>query len=222
MKSLSYTLLSDGSSDRMLMPILDWLLYQHCPEYAVNPNWADLGRLRKPPKTLPDKIRTTLDLYPCDILFIHRDAEKETYDTRYAQITRALEGIESPPLVCVIPVRMQEAWLLFDEKAIRRASGNPNGRSALYLPTPHSVESLSDPKAFLFELIRAASGLHGARLKKLDPYRLVFRVSQYIDDFSLLRMVNAFDAMERLLENVLIVNGWKIGLRVARNRSGRG
>lgn len=212
MKSLSYTLLSDGSSDRMLMPILDWLLFQHCPEYAVNPNWADLGRLRKPPKTLPDKIRTTLDLYPCDILFIHRDAEKKTYDIRYTQITRALEGIESPPSVCVIPVRMQEAWLLFDEKAVRRASGNPNGRSALCLPTPHSVESLTDPKEYLFGLIRSASGLKGVRLKKLDPRKHAFLVSQYISDFSPLRMVNAFVAMERWLENVLIVNGWKIGL----------
>lgn len=70
MKSIRYTLLSDGSSDRMLMPILDWLLCQHCPEYALESDWADLSRLPQPPKTLPDRIKDTLELYPCDLLFI--------------------------------------------------------------------------------------------------------------------------------------------------------
>lgn len=211
MKSIRYTLLSDGSSDRMLMPILDWLLYQHCPEYAVNSDWADLGRLRQPPKALPEKIRKTLDLYPCNILFIHRDAEKEAYDTRYNQITRALEGIDSPPAICVIPVRMQEAWLLFDEAAIRRASGNPNGRTNLNLLNPGSVESLPDPKQLLFDLIRTSSGRSGARLKKLNPHKCAFLVSQSISDFSPLRSINAFQALENQLKGTLVDNGWMAG-----------
>ena len=56
MKEIRYTLLSDGSSDKALLPILSWLLYQHCPEYAIQSQWADLGRLPKPPKQLPEKI----------------------------------------------------------------------------------------------------------------------------------------------------------------------
>ena len=46
MRTIRYTLLSDGSSDKMLMPILDWLLYQHCPEYSVKSAWADLANFR--------------------------------------------------------------------------------------------------------------------------------------------------------------------------------
>jgi hypothetical protein len=206
MKTIRYTLLSDGSSDRMLMPILDWLLHQHCPEHAVESDWADLGRLRQPLKTLPEKVRVTLDLYPCDILFIHRDAEKEPYETRYAQIIRALEGLDTPPAICVIPVRMQEAWLLFDESAIRKGAGNPNGRTPLNLPSLNLVDNLPDPKQYLFDLIRTSSGLKGARLKKLDHRKCAFLVSQSISDFSPLRSVKAFQALENQLKSTLSVS----------------
>ena len=206
MRTIRYTLLSDGSSDKMLMPILDWLLYQHCPEYAVKSAWADLAKLPRPPKTLPDKIRETLDLYPCDILFIHRDAEKESYENRYSQIAKALKEIDTPPAIYVIPVRMQEAWLLFNETAIRRAAGNPNGNNQIRLPPLKSVENLPDPKQILFDLIRESSGLKGVRLKKLNHHKYAFDVSQHITDFSPLRSVNAFQALEDQLKKTLALN----------------
>lgn len=211
MKTIRYTLLSDGSSDRMLMPILDWLLRQHCPEHAVESDWADLGRVPQPPKTLPDKIKMALELCPCNLLFIHRDAEKVPFDKRHAEITKALDGLETPPTICVIPVRMQEAWLLFSESAIRRAAGNPNGRNCLNVPSITSVENIPDPKQVLFNLIRESSELSGARLKKLNPHKRAFLVSQSIDDFSSLRSVGAFQTLENHLINVLVANGWKSG-----------
>jgi len=203
MNSIRYTLLCDGSSDRMLLPIIDWLLYRHYPESAVQSAWADLGRLPQPPKTLPDKIVTTLDLYPCDILFIHRDAEKEPFETRYQQIMQALRGLKTPPVICVIPVRMQEAWLLFDEAAIRRAAGNPNGRNPLNLPNMMVVENLPNPKELLFTLISESSGLKGARLKKLNLHKCAFLVSQAIVDFSPLRSLGAFKALEEQMQITL-------------------
>lgn len=189
------------------MPILDWLFHQHCPEQAVESAWADLGRLPRPPKTLPDKIMTALDLHVCDILFIHRDAEKELFETRYSQITTALEGLETPPVICVIPVRMQEAWLLFDESAIRRAAGKPNGVTALNLPSLKTVENLPDPKQFLFDLIRESSELKGARLKKLNHRKCAFLVSQSIVDFSPLRSLSAFYALEEHMKKTLTAIG---------------
>lgn len=211
MKMIRYTLLSDGSSDRMLMPILEWLLCQHCMEHAVESAWADLGRLPQPPKSLPDKIRVTLDLYPCDLLFIHRDAEKVSFETRHAEITKALDGLETPPAICVIPVRMQEAWLLFDEPAIRSAAGNPNGRNKLILPDTRLAENIPDPKELLFSIIRASSGLRGTRLKKMNLHKCAFLVSQSIDDFSPLRSIKAFQALEVQLKSALVANGWKSG-----------
>jgi hypothetical protein len=212
MSTIRYTLLSDGSSDRMLMPILGWLLYQHCPEYAVESAWADLGRLQQPPKTLTDRIKTALDLYPCDLLFIHRDAEKESYETRHAEIINALSGLDTPPAICVIPVRMQEAWLLFDELAIRRAAGNPNGRITLDLPPLASVEKLPDPKHLLLDLISRSSEFAGARLKKLknNLRSVVHLVSQNIGDFSPLRNVQAFRYLENELLIVVQQQGWNL------------
>jgi len=56
---------------------------------------------------------------------------------------------------------MQEAWLLLDESAIRRASGNPNEGMALTLPDPGGVECIADPKTTLHELLTRASGQAG-------------------------------------------------------------
>jgi hypothetical protein len=181
MKTIRYTLLSDGSSDRMLMPIIEWLLCQHCPEIAVESSWADLGRLPQPPRTLFDKIVMALELYPCDMIFVHRDAESESYEMRHAEISREMDNmLDAPPRICVIPVRMMEAWFLCDELAIRKAAGNPHSRNSLNLPNAKSLESLSDPKKFLFDLIKDSSGRRGVRLKKLNLHRCAFRVSQYI------------------------------------------
>lgn len=209
MKMIRCTLLSDGSSDRMLMPIIDWLLYQHCSEIAVESSWADLSRLREPPKTLQRKILVALDLYPCDLLFIHRDAESETYAMRHAEICRELGKFATPPAVCVIPVRMLEAWFLFEKSAIQKAAGNPNGRNLLNLPDVSSLENLPNPKKLLFDLIKESSGRSGVRLKKLNLHRCAFLVSNFIDDFSPLRSLNAFQSLEMELVTTLKGQGWK-------------
>ena len=67
------------------------------------------------------------------MLFIHRDAEREPHEKRVAEVEAALEGVElgETQPVPVVPIRMQEAWLLFDERAIRYASGNPKGRTPM-------------------------------------------------------------------------------------------
>jgi hypothetical protein len=120
---LSYTLLSDGSSDRTLIPILNWLLSTYLENYAIQAQWADLSRVNKSLRsTLEERIRLSLELHPCDILFIHRDAEKSSYDARVNEICEVLDELGSSidvPTVCVVPVRMTEAWLLFDIAALQ-------------------------------------------------------------------------------------------------------
>jgi len=115
----------------LLYPIT-WILRQHFP-FAVNGTWADLRRLPSPPKDLRGRIDAALDLYPCDLLFIHRDAEGVPLDQRVAEIEDAVVGLPAPR-VPVVPVRMQEAWLLIDEPALRRAAGNPHGGVSLAMP----------------------------------------------------------------------------------------
>jgi hypothetical protein len=98
---------------------------------------------------------------------------------------------------------MQEAWLLFDERAIRHAAANRNGRIPLDMPHLRHLESIADPKAVLHELLRAASELSGRRRKKFRVEQAVFRVSQFIDDFRPLRELSAFSAFENETREVL-------------------
>ncbi len=212
MKQLRYTLLTDGSSDKALLHILTWLLRTHQVECAIQPTWADLRRLPKPPKKLSEKIQSSIELYPCDLLFIHRDAERESPEKRVAEIEQALSDISSivlPPTVCVVPVRMQEAWLLFDEVALRKAAGNPRGRMSLQLPDISKIEQLPDPKDTLHGLLRQASGLAGRRLQKLSVYELVHRIAELIEDFSPLRNLPAFNALEAKIQEIIEQQGWQ-------------
>jgi hypothetical protein len=163
MKELRYTLLSDGSSDSALIPVLTWLLQAHLVDCAIQHEWADLRRVPKSLKdTFSKRIKLAVELYPCELLFIHRDAEKEPRQKRVDEIRKAKEEAGesvSVPTVCVVPVRMTEAWLLFDETALRRAAANPNGKHPLQLPDLTKLEDKPDPKELLYKLLGEASGL---------------------------------------------------------------
>ncbi len=207
MNELRYTLITDGSSDTVLIPIITWALRVNGIEGAIQPQWADL-RLFSEGAKLDEKIRTSIEYYPCDILFIHRDAEKELRENRAKQIwaayctCRMTKIIPIPP-ICVIPVRMQEAWLLFDETAIRQAAGNKNGRMSLPLPPLNTIESIPDPKNLLHECLRRASGRTGRRLKKFRPASSAHQIPNFIEDFTPLRSLSAFIAFEKDLRGTL-------------------
>lgn len=196
---LRYTLLSDGVSDQALLPLLTWLLRQRQVNCPIQAEWADLRWLPRPPKLLAERIRRSLDLYPCELLFVHRDAEKEPRAKRVAEIVAAMAELENgtvPAAVCVVPVRMQEAWLLFDEPALRRAAGNPRGKHDLALPPVGKLEALPDPKLILHELLREASGLQGRRRKQFPASTNARRVAEFSETFAPLRALPAFRALE--------------------------
>ena len=147
MTDLRYTLLCDGSSDRALLPLVTWSLQEQGITSPIYPEWANLGVLRHPPVSLSGKIRAAMDLYPCELLFIHRDCETQTVADRQNEIANAVEEAfgdsdSHVPVVCVVPCRMTEAWLLISEDAIRIASGNPNGRARLAMPAHDQLEGL--------------------------------------------------------------------------------
>lgn len=213
MPEIRYTLLADGTSDRALIPHLTWLLQQRLPLYAMQAEMAELWTLppSKRPKGLAARIRKTLELYRCDLLFIHRDAEREARQVRVEEVQNALAEaaqVITPPAICVIPVRMQEAWLLFDEKAIRYAAENPNGKTPLSLPLLSAIESRPDPKQDLHEALRTASGLRSHRLHNFSESKASRRVSEYTDDFSPLRALPAFRALESDIDQEARKQGW--------------
>ena len=211
MTELRYTLVTDGSSDAALIPILTWLLRKNGVTYAIQPAWADLNRIPRPKRTrLEDKICWSLELYPCELLFVHRGAEREPRGTRVNEITTAIQEVmySVPPTICVVPVRMQEAWLLFNETAINHAAGNPSNRESLNLPTINRLEELPDPKTELHERLKQASNLSGRRLRNFPVNERARRVTQFIQDFSLLRRLSAFAALESELQQIIEQQGW--------------
>jgi hypothetical protein len=198
---LRYTLVSDGPTDRALLPILDWVLHS-IPEVAdrgFSGTWADLSG-RKPTPGLAGKIDIALQVYPCDLLFVHRDAEssdRAIRDHRLQEIQTAMQS-HAVPYVGVVPVRMTEAWLLFDENAIRKAADNPHSTADIQLPSLGRVEQVSDPKTLLHQLLLDASELTGRRRSRLQAelsWRRV-RVADFIDDFSPLRNLSSFADLE--------------------------
>src|ERR1035437_5826671 len=204
MTVLKTTLLSDGSSDRTLVPILDWLLHHIVTARTLSgTQWADLRYRRKQPQNLEERVRFAVEDYPCDILFVHRDAEAQSPADRRTEVLNAVQHLGSnPPAACVIPVRMTEAWLLLDERAIRLASGNPRGRQPLSLPVPASIERVADPKEALFQALRIASEQTGRRLRDLRVEERRHRVAERMD-YELLRNLSAFQSLENELTTTL-------------------
>jgi hypothetical protein len=215
MDEIRYTLISDGSSDRALLPIITWVLRARGGVNRIQPEWADLNRLPRPPKALQDRILAAIDLFPCDLLFVHRDAEREDPEHRYEEIRDALKEASArdfkTPAVCVVPVTMTEAWLLFDEPSIRQAAGNPNGKSPLNLPELNKIELILDPKKHLSIILHEASGLSGRRLKTFNLSGAQIRITDLIEDFSPLRNLRAFQRLEEDI-SMLKRNGWVLDI----------
>jgi len=208
---LTYTLVSDGASDRALIPILTWALRRQGYDGPLDPQWADLRRLKSPPSDLGLKVQWSLELYPCDLLFIHRDAEGQPLAEREQEITRVVQAVKPeflPPFVPVVPVRMMEAWLLIEEAAIRSAAGNPNGDNELDLPIVSRLENLPNPKGVLHNLIREASGLGAHRRQQLKVGQLVYRIADLVNNFSPLESMPAFARFSAELRHVLQDNGF--------------
>lgn len=207
MPIIECALLSEGSSDKVLIPILQWLLRVYAPNNPSSVEWVDLLRCRRKPATMVEKITAALDLYRCHLLFIHRDSDGKDPGMRYGEIKDAIASLphktRSLPYICVVPICMTEAWLLTDEAAIRSAAGNPNGTVSLALPPLQRIETIPDPKEQLCDLLRKASGMRGRRLKRFNNGLGVQRVAGYMNDFRKLRALSAFQRLELDLKAML-------------------
>lgn len=202
MRPFRYTLVADGTSDRCLLRVIDFVLgdVPAVAEAGIVRHFADPAEVRVIEGGLGARMRRAVDLYPCDVLFVHRDAEREPRNNRCSEIMRAAHAIPAQVLVPVVPVRMTESWLLIDLPAIRRAADNPAGRVPLALPRARDLEGIPDPKAVLYALLTDASEKSGRRRQQFTvPSHLARRrgrVADLIADYSPLRQLPAFRAFE--------------------------
>lgn len=204
-------MLSDGSSDRVLLPVINWTLRENTFEDTlVQQEWANTYYSGKKLNSLIEKINYAIENYPCDILFVHRDTEsslEHDFKNRQQEVatawTNSVKYNLNNKMIPVIPIRMTEAWLLINESAIRMASGNPNGKIELSMPEIRNVESLPNPKKDLMQFIRIASDLRKRNLRKLNLRQAIYRVAENISDYSSLRRLNAFQVFEKNLIKVL-------------------
>lgn len=186
MRTLRFTLLAEGSSDRVLIPILRWMLLHHHGSFDWIGQSAELHALPRPPKKLSERIAVANEYFPSDILFIHRDADKESVEKRREEIGSAFaetQGLEELIWTPVIPVRMTEAWLLISETALRAAVENLHSKVPLSIPSIGKLEGISNPKALLEQQLMIASELTGRRRKKFHFPEHRARIPEFFDDW---------------------------------------
>lgn len=193
--SLYYALLADGTGDRALLPIIEWSLRRLCKEGSFAPP----SFVPRQHASIEERLDEIVERYRPDLVFVHRDAESQPYETRLKEIPTG------DTIVPVIPVRMTEAWLLIDEGALGRSAGNPNGRQPLDMPPVSQLERLPDPKSLLRRLLRIASGNTGRRARRFDKKRseAVHRLASLISDYSVLSGLPAFRHFFDCLEQAL-------------------
>ena len=91
---------------------------------------------------------------------------------------------------------------MFDEQAVKIAAGNPNCRTDIQLPSLSTMESLSDPKQILAEVLVQASELRGRHLKRFKPGHCRHLITENIEDFSPLFELSAFRRLNHDIEQL--------------------
>ena len=188
-RQLTYAVVADGTTDRLLVPIIEWAIHRLDPEVEI---------LEPEFRTRSGSVADFLRTYDSTamLVFVHRDAEKIPLEQRMKEFDR----VDRPDLVAVIPVRMSEAWILFDGPAIARAAGSPSANVSV--PRLSEIEGIAEPKDRLERLLFEAAGSPGGRRGKVFKRSLVERrvnVARHIGDFSPLERLTAFQQFQRSL-----------------------
>lgn len=189
-RQLTFSVVADGGTDRLLVPIIQWAIHRLDPEVEIlEPEFVKRT----------GSVMEFLKLYDSGVMlvFVHRDSENAGLEERL----REFESPSRSDIVPVIPVRMSEAWLLIDKHAVARAAGASS--SVVSIPRLSEIENISNPKKRLDNLILEAAGNpSGRRLKNIRRSIVDRRISvaSFISDFSPLENLPAFRHFQTALE----------------------
>ena len=185
-RQITYTVVADGGTDRLLVPIIDWTIHRLDPEVDIlEPEFKK--RIGSVGAHFESSTRTTM------LVFAHRDAEASNIDDRLREFDK-VSGV-----VPGVPVRMSEAWLLIDGDAIARAA---DPRATVALPQLNTLENVADPKSeletLLFEAAGSPTGRRGKKFKGSLAKRRV-NLASLIKDYSPLESLEAFRRFQSAL-----------------------
>ena len=188
-RQLTFAVVADGKTDRLLVPIIEWAIHRLDPEVEI---------LEPEFRRRSGSVAEFLNAYDSSamLIFVHRDAENRLLDDRLTEF----ESVSRIDVVPVIPVRMSEAWILFDESAIARAAGSPSAKVSA--PRLSEIEGIADPKDLLERLLFEAAGSPSGRRGKVFRRSLVERrvsVAGHIGDFRPLESLRAFQRFQSAL-----------------------
>jgi hypothetical protein len=184
-RQITYSVVADGGTDRALIPIIQWSIHRLDPDVEI---------LEPEFRKRSGSVRDFLRSYATGsmIVFVHRDAEAETLDTRLREFSDLTRKV-----VPIIPVRMTEAWLLIDGSAIARAADRPSAE--ISVPPVAQLETLGDPKQELEDRLSEAAGPLTGRRRKQFKASIVSRrvnVANLITDFAPLEALPAFSRFQ--------------------------
>ncbi len=185
-RQLTYLLVADGGTDRALAPIIEWAIHRLDPEVEILE--PDFRKRQGPVQDFVVALGTG-----AMIVFVHRDGEGATLETRLQEFA----GVTRNDVVPVVPIRMTEAWLLVDAGAIARAADSPG--ATFPIPNVNQLDSLADPKETLEGLLLAAAGNPTGRRRKQFERSIVQRrvnVASLINDYSTLESLPAFQRFQ--------------------------
>ena len=191
-RQITFTVVADGGTDRVLVPIIRWAIHRLDQEVDIlEPEFVK--RSGSVAEFFESYNSTTM------LVFAHRDAENSAVETRLREFDQVfLDGV-----VPIVPVRMSEAWLLIDGSAIARAADSPNAGVAV--PKLSRIEQIADPKTELEQLLFKAAGSPTGRRGKNFRRSMVSRrvnLASLISDYSPLEKLNAFAKFQISLAQV--------------------
>ena len=195
--------IGEGASDRMLEHPLRWILLENNTSFEIIE--PDYSLLKSNGPAVSERLSQGISHYSPDLTIIHRDADSTDPSERQIECTSASDEFQGSLVVSCIPVRMSEAWFLFDESALRIAAGNPSGNNSLSLPSVRSAERMANPKRALESALIQASGTTGRRRNKFVARlgQRKQRLASLIKDYSDLQSSNSFSDFRNAIERAI-------------------
>ena len=194
MKTLTMTLFPEGATDaRFLTALIPRVVVAMLHERGRQ----ELDVL--PPRVVFSKKEKRLDkivdvaeqAYGSHLLLIHADADSQTAVPALREriqpgVEKVLQSVPTHELcrhiVPIVPIHMQEAWLLADGEMLCDQIGTNVPLSALSIPAkPHQIETLADPKTELKRIVDQATESRSRRRRPFDIGSLYTPLGERID-----------------------------------------